>query len=534
MSRGRIVHTVLGENIMSANRATLMVVVLAVLAQTAGCSWSITDSNEQREIEVDSTEVLQIGMVADSQIQSQATSIYHRKWKSPLIDRIVDVALRPPAQNLTAGHSLEVLLRDIVWNDDPDVVFFLGDGANNGCKDELDEVFSILQRHQKLGVSIFYVLGNHDYLGAGNTANTSERNELCKKDDTESHDSLNSNTASKLEVIQRIHKFNQDSVLNLKGENVSFTDNVGPNLAARCGENSEKQHFMEGCFYAGRLTLGAYEFFLLDTSNYGEAGILKLFGWELAGLEGAVCCSNSSEGQIQWLAQHAEDNRDVKRSILVSHFPPTRFAVLGKVAREIGPSDSSDVLGTNRRIREHNRRFRQFKEVVGRRSIEPIWLSGHTHIETWGETKKHSIVRYQDAVTNDTWDRIINIEDQISFTHINVGSTTDFRQHGLVVEVRDDTVKVEERALLSEAEREQCDYVIREAIMEARNGVTWRQVAGAKTGLDVFGLTKSYREWALEDVESARWNFRQLLKSNPSNLMLRICAAGVAAENESR
>lgn len=518
---------------MSANRATLMVVFLAVIAKAAGCSWLVTDRDEPREAGVEGTDVLQIGVVADSQIQSQATNIYDRKWKSRFIDRIVDVALRPPAQNLTAGHSLDILLNDIVRKDEPDVVFYLGDGANNGCIDELDEVFSILQSHQKLGVSIFYVLGNHDYLGAGNTANTNERNELCKKGHTESQDGLKSNTASKLEVIQRIHQFNQDSALNLKGENVSFADNVGPNLAARCGENPEMQHLMEGCFYAGRLTLGAYEVFLLDTSNYGETDILELFGWELAGIEGAVCCSEANEGQIQWLAQHVEGNREVSRSILVSHFPPTDLAVLGKVAREIGPSGSSDVWRTNHRIRQHNRRLRPFMEVVGRRSIEPIWLSGHTHTETWGEMRKHSIVKYQDAVTDDVRDRIINIEDQISFTHVNVGSTTDFRQHGLIVEVQDDTVKVEERALLSKAEREHCGNVIQNAIVEVGNRVTWRQVAGARTGFDVFGLTKSYRQWALEDVESARWNFRQLLKSNPSNSMLRICAAGIAAENES-
>lgn len=159
-------------------------------------------------------------------------------------------------------------------------------------------------------------------------------------------------------------------------------------------------------------------------------------------------------------------------------------------------------------------------------------MSAHTHTETWDEIGKHSIVKYQDAVTDDLRDRIVNIEDQISFTHVNVGSTTDFRQHGLVVEVQEDSVKVEERALLSKAAREQCGNVIQDAIVEVGDRVPWRQVAGARTGFDAFGLTKSYREWVLEDVESARWNFRQLLKSNPSNSMLRICAAGIAAESE--
>ena len=92
---------------------------------------------------------------------------------------------------LLAPKMLEFFLNQFT---NVQVVLYLGDGANSGCADELQQVLDTLRRRRgdaHGGVPIFYVIGNHDYLGIGTTTDPLKRQLLCGP----------GNSLSKYEVI---------------------------------------------------------------------------------------------------------------------------------------------------------------------------------------------------------------------------------------------------------------------------------------------------------------------------------------------
>src|SRR5690242_9457795 len=79
---------------------------------------------------------LLIGVLADSQLQTRTNYRHVPGYRSPLADELVPVAMRPPALDFTA----RALLLENLWmlkRNGAAAIFYLGDGANNGCEDEL-------------------------------------------------------------------------------------------------------------------------------------------------------------------------------------------------------------------------------------------------------------------------------------------------------------------------------------------------------------------------------------------------------------
>ena len=183
--------------------------------------------------------LLKIGLVADTQIQTKHGRNPKIIYRDPGFDRIVDVSIRTPAQDFLSKDMLEIVLEDIRQTS-PDMIFYLGDGANNGCKTEIHDLIAILENVRDgnpesgiPGVPTFIIIGNHDYLGAGNLDSPEKRIKLCDDKDTGIDRPL-----TKREVIGMFHEFNKKTMeLDIIKSDWSFFDSV-EDAGDRCAGSS--------------------------------------------------------------------------------------------------------------------------------------------------------------------------------------------------------------------------------------------------------------------------------------------------------
>lgn len=325
---------------------------------------------------------LKIGLLADSQIQTDKSSRWVPLLSGKIEDVVVPVALRPPALNLYSKDLLEHFLDQLV-EAKVNLILYLGDAANNGCKDEIDTVMSILENARKAHeIPIFFVLGNHDYLGGGNTPYMPDRQKLCDSSRPEFGKDLN-RPLSKYELILRIHDFNKASGMmladwkyedNLDNDNHHFGSGE---LFRRCvnsaSEPDEKadmrhQHRKPGCYLAGKVFNPKLklELLLLDTSDYADKRItyyMESIKKGFFGISGWVSTESvpGVDSQLDALINLKEKAPPAAR-IIVSHYPVRELApvfravsLFSKLPRQLVPLFYPAPLLGN------------------------YWLSGHTH-----------------------------------------------------------------------------------------------------------------------------------------------------------
>lgn len=100
-------------------------------------------------------DVLLIGVVADSQVTT-TNGFRCPGLREKKVDKAVETAIRPPGMELLAAKTLEFFLNCFT---NAEVILYLGDGANSGCADELQQVLDTLRRRRgdaRSGVPIFY------------------------------------------------------------------------------------------------------------------------------------------------------------------------------------------------------------------------------------------------------------------------------------------------------------------------------------------------------------------------------------------
>jgi hypothetical protein len=266
---------------------------------------------------------IKIGLLADTQLTSQnGFSNYNLRSKSA--DRMVDVAIRPPAlECFLAEEMLNTALKKLTQDTDGekdgvDVILYLGDGANSGGTDEIETVFSILEKHRDATrIPIFFVIGNHDYLGCGNIVTPGTRFALLNRDGRPSNPAL-----TKYQVLKKISKFNRANN-NLPGNNrFQYIDNYDT-----VERNKELDH-NKGLYLSGLLSYSeegknSVEILLLDTSDYKDApdwsSIIK---WGFYGAIGSL----SFKDEPGVLSQISYFKNIVKSSspdfrFLASHYP---------------------------------------------------------------------------------------------------------------------------------------------------------------------------------------------------------------------
>ncbi|MHC4097285.1 MAG: metallophosphoesterase [Planctomycetota bacterium] len=370
---------------------------------------------------------IKIGMLADTQLTSHnGFSNYNLRSKSA--DRMVDVAIRPPAlECFLSEEMLNIALKKLTQDaegekDGVDVILYLGDGANSGGTDEIETVFSILEKHRDAtGIPIFIVIGNHDYLGCGNIVTPGTRFALLNRDDRPRNPAL-----SKYQVLKKMSEFNRANN-NLPGnKRFQYIDNYDT-----VERNKELDH-NKGLYLSGLLSYSeegknSVEVFLLDTSDYKDApdwsSIVK---WGFYGAIGSL----SFKDEPGVLSQISYFKNIVKSSspdfrFLASHYPKDH---LDRITLNKPGDVPLDITNVAWEVTEGAFSFATFSKSLNRNLEDLVsknkrnyWLSGHTHVP--------ATLRPSKIVVGG-----LLILDEKYFHGINTGSTTDYRAHVVIVE----------------------------------------------------------------------------------------------------
>lgn len=368
---------------------------------------------------------IKIGMLADTQLTSH-NGFYNYSQRSKFADRMVDVAIRPPAlECFLAEEMLNVALKQLTQDtggekDGVDVIIYLGDGANSGGTDEIELFFSVLEKHRDVtGIPIFVLIGNHDYLGCGNIVTPGTRFALLNREGRPSNPAL-----TKYQVLKKISEFNHTSNNLPTNKKFKYVDNY-----EAVERNKELDH-NSGLYLSGLLSYSeegknSVEVLLLDTSDYKNApDWSSLAKWGFYGVIGSFSFKDepgvlSQAGYFKKVAgTSAPDFR-----FLASHYPKDHldritFAKPGDV-----PLDITNMAWE---VTEGAFSYPTFSESLNQ-NLEDLlshkkrnyWLSGHTHTPATPKPSKIVV----GGLLGDKY-----------YRGINTGSTTDYRAHVVIVE----------------------------------------------------------------------------------------------------
>lgn len=358
------------------------------------------------------------GTIADTQIQNRQAWAAHNLLRSPEADRRITVTIRPPVLDLAARTLLRAHL-DEQQKRGVSAIFYLGDGSNQGCISELasttqgDEgIFPILAKaRQNSGIPIFFVLGNHDFLAAGNTENPIQHAGLCGGQ---------SNVATKAQLIRMADDFNRTSAAQAGWTYRASTSDA---LEAHCAgpeQTETRQSRRQGCYYAATLDIarGAkrYRFVLLDTNDYADVSRNRVLRWggntalttDFEGLRGAMSFRKATS-QTSWLAEQGRQSREAGQRpdvlVALTHYN------IGDLRRmvKVPLSRKTQLLG--------NIFVDQAGAFYGERAFV---VSAHTHTQT--------TATYATTVTE-------RRKALITLDEVNIGSTTDHPSLSAVLEL---------------------------------------------------------------------------------------------------
>lgn len=372
---------------------------------------------------------LRVGFVADSQIQTRSNYKRVRGYRGTIEDIAIQGAIRPPALDWAARSMLRTDLEELV-RQGAKVIFFLGDGANNGCYDEFalgfDDgahpgqneagVLALLDDVRKTRhVPIYFILGNHDILGAGSTAAVGARKAFCKAEVSPNR------MISKFEAMKWTEKFNQGNrgLVNAGTYRSSWDEAA---IARNCGTNSAKHDRIPGCYLAATLDYEidgrTTQFLLLDTNDWKDVAFSGLPFWQQEGMRGAMTFKDLPNkailSQTTWFDRNA--SRPVDLRVALSHYDVggLRYQILGQVF-----SQKSQMY------------LNLFAE--GRRPARPIQtqayvVTGHTHVPTIGNLR-HGFAMNCGWM----WGSCENT-DRFSINELNIGSTTDYTSYATLAQ----------------------------------------------------------------------------------------------------
>jgi hypothetical protein len=373
-----------------------------------------------------------IGIVADSQLQTRVQNREVRIWRDRLAERLEDVAIRPPALDWSARYLLEARLGQLVEGG-AKAIFFLGDGANNGCDDEFLNGFEsaadvaendrgvlrLLDDFRSASkVPIYFVLGNHDFLGAGSTSQVkSARLPLC-----DDRAEAPNRPLSRYEVIEAIDRFNRGNESFRAGFSADYVSSFGAQMRQHCLRGKtppiKNEHRRQGCHYAAVLDYPSSrapiaQLFLVDTTDYVDVAPFKPFGKQLESVRGATSFRGPLS-QTHFFRRHADRAGTIPLRLALMHYPVDALTLRG-----------APVVGWLLGIPGYSQRFLDLFVVEPGGGAQPhprqrdaFVLSGHTH-----EPAAPRLTRYK------------AFGGRYSIGELNVGSTTDYPGHAALVRV---------------------------------------------------------------------------------------------------
>ena len=379
---------------------------------------------------------LTIGLVADSQLQTHSNYARSFLYRHPLADRLVKVSLRPPVLDW-ASRSLLLSNLQSMRARNVSAIFYLGDGANNGCFDELAREFPIapattlevtqaghltqagllpiLDRfRQESGVPVYFVLGNHDLLAAGSTGDREYRREFCE--DTQGRNW----PLDKAKVIALVDRFNRG---NARFEPTwNYVSNYVPGgTEEHCGSEGSVQHYRWGCYLAARVDHRSnghhVRFMLLDTNDWASVTRPHFGKLEQLGLWGAMSFGRDASrilSQTDWFASHAGDHVPMRVALMHYDVPSLEKRVFGLVLSRLSQRfmDLFSVSGNPRRPRQD----------------AAVAISAHTHNKLHVVKPRRFLVGCKGSGCEP--------RQKLELVEINIGSTTDFSNYATVVHLQ--------------------------------------------------------------------------------------------------
>jgi len=366
---------------------------------------------------------IKIGLLADSQITSQnGFSDFH--YRSKFADTLVNVSIRPPAlECYLSKQMLETALNKLTQ--DPrgdrkgvDCILYLGDAANSGGTDEIDTVIGILAKYRyKTGTPIFIIIGNHDYLGAGNIITPGIRFALLNRTGRPDNPAI-----TKYEVLKRFSEFNHQN--NLLNNNFHYEDNI---------ESLEKNKNLDhrtGLYLAGIVTHKEdgkpdTDILLIDSSDYKDSPI-----WATAanigfyGVIGSVSFKDepSYQSQIGYLKNFAR-TPFTKYRIMASHYPKDYFDRITFSKPGQVPLNLTNIMWsateTAFSVPTFSKTLNQNLEQLLAKNGKNYWVSAHSHVPKIPAPQRFIL----GGLTGDKY-----------FTGLNIGSTTDYRASAAIIE----------------------------------------------------------------------------------------------------
>ncbi len=455
-----------------------------------------------------------VGVLADSQITTKEGA-YNYGMRRQYADFFAPVAIRPAAVEYLAPLMLDgFLLR--LESQKVDFILYLGDGANSGCEDELNKVFSVLEKSRtRSRIPSYYVIGNHDYLGTGNQTKMEIRRNLCNQ-------SGNTNPAeTKAQVMQRIKRHNKAS--SAMDDNLSYQGEIVPGKAsAKCpgDDNGQYTDYQIGVLTSRDKSRPAVEVLLADTSDYRDVMFKPIIstsdssceiigGW---GTKGSMSYKDVPDGsQIKYLKDMS--NPKVAFRLVASHYRP---------------GDLNAVLPFN-----YSLSFVRDALVDLLSEGENIWVSGHTH------AKKPKAETFK---VGKTWS-----SKKGTFDGINVGSTTDYDPHVIVLSGKHvpGSTPIGQTSLGYTTlgyESTQADPIclaIQDEAKEAES--TMKPICGMQSFTVALGLDQSYRKscWDGRSAVDARENIRRFAETTGKKMdipadKVKACLAYVATTAEGK
>lgn len=370
---------------------------------------------------------IKIGLLGDSQITSH-NGFSDFSQRSKQADSLVDVAVRPPAlERCLAKEMLNVTLEKLTRDtkgvrNGVDVILYLGDGANSGGTDELGTVFKALEKcRRETKTPIFVIIGNHDYLGCGNIETPGTRFAILNQIDKPDNPAL-----TKYEVLKKISEFNHASNSMPSNKNFRYIDNF------KTVERYKQLDHQTGLYLSGHLSYrrdgeGSVEILLMDSSDYKDSpDWSKNAKYGFYGAIGSVSFKDNSGGmgvsQLGYYRKLAQSSWPDFRFV-ASHYPKNHLDRITLTKPGDVPLNLTDTMWEVTEgafsLPNFTKSLNYYLNQLLLPSKQNYWLSAHTHVQTMPSVEKNVV----GGILGDKY-----------FNAINVGSTTDYKAHGAIVE----------------------------------------------------------------------------------------------------
>lgn len=381
-------------------------------------------------------ERLRLGFVADSQLQTRANYDLIPLYRSKLAEIVVKTAIRPPALDWAARAILWTHLLQLKQQGAA-AIFYLGDGANNGCYDEYalgypkgsgnvavneEGILALLDRFRREErVPVYFILGNHDVLGAGSTSTEALREKFCK----------NSKGAkpyvTKLDAMRLANAFNAANKFPSWTYKSSFDEQA---LERNCKRDASiPQHRSRGCYLAGavdyRGSKGSAQFLLLDTNDWADVSSNSIGKIMQEGIRGAMTFVDDEgtgiTSQTTWFDRHASGRVNVRLGL--SHYD---VRGLTRLIPFLGKTSS--------KTQRYMNLFTAEDESQSGAKPEKFPVQDKAYIVT-GHTHAKKIANKLFKFSTDCGTFSCAKTNQFRIRELNVGSTTDYSNYATIAQI---------------------------------------------------------------------------------------------------